>query len=540
MKKRKDSLGFIWLCAGIIGLMALSFGLIGISMAAEKPQKGGTLIFAVGNECSTYDGHQDSTYGLLHPASPHYSTLLKFDEDSYPKIIGDLAESWTASKDHKIYTFKIRKGVKFHDGSLLTSKDIKATYDKIVFPPQGVVSLRQPFYSSVEKIEAPDPQTVAFHLKWPAASFLGSLASPWNFIYKADILAKNPRWYEKNIMGTGPFKFVEHVGGSHWVGKRNEDYFRKDHPYLDGYRAVFIASTGARVAAVRGGRVMAEFRGFSPSHVEELTKAMGEKIVIKESAMTTMMTANFNCERKPFNDPRVRRALAMAVDHWEGSRVLPKIANVKFVGGMLRPGSEFAMSEDELTKVAGFSRNIEAARKEARRLLKEAGVPEGFAFQIHNRPPAMPYEPLAIWLIDQWRQVGLNVTQRAQELGPYYADVKAGNYSVFMYSISDFMDEPDLQFSRFLSSDKSSQNYGRYKDPVLDDLFLKQSQAMDPAERGKLCKQFEMRVLDEMAYMIPTLWWHRLAPITSQVKGVKFMPSHFLNQDLSNVWLSKE
>jgi peptide/nickel transport system substrate-binding protein len=198
------------------------------------------------------------------------------------------------------------------------------------------------------------------------------------------------------------------------------------------------------------------------------------------------------------------------------------------------------LTDEELTRIAGFSRNIDASRKEARRLLKEAGVPEGFSFQIHNRPPAMPYEPLAVWLIDQWRHIGLNVTQKPQELGPYYADVKAGNYSIFMYSISDFMDEPDLQFVRFLSSDKTAQNYSRYTDRTLDDLYLKQSQAMDPAERRKLCKQFETRVLDEMAYMIPTLWWHRMAPIASQVKGVKFLPSHFLNQDLVNVWLAKE
>lgn len=328
--KKKIPPGNLWMSLLITAL--LLFTPIDSSPAAEKPQYGDILTFAVGSESSTYDGHLEGTYGLIHPAAPHYSLLLKFDEDNYPKIVGDLAESWTVSADHKTYTFKIRKGVKFHDGSLLTSKDVKASYDKIVFPPAGVVSLRKPFYASVEKIETPDDYTIVFRLKWPAASFLGSLASPWNFIYKTDILAKNPHWYEKNIMGTGPFKFVEHVPGSSWVGKRNEDYFRKGHPYLDGYRAVFIPSTGARVAAIRGGRVMAEFRGFSPSHVEELAKAMGDKVQIKESPMTTMITANFNCEKKPFNDPRVRRALALAVDRLEGAKVLPKIANVKFVG----------------------------------------------------------------------------------------------------------------------------------------------------------------------------------------------------------------
>lgn len=529
--------------AGMLtGILILIFSLAwaGGGWAAEKPQYGGILTFAVGSEASTKDGHQEGTYGLIHPASPHYSLLLKYDEDNYPKIIGDLAERWTISKDSKTYTFKINRGVKFHDGSALTAKDIKASYDKIVFPPAGVISYRQALYSAVEKIEAPDEHTVVFRLKWPAASFLGSLASPFNFIYKAEILAKDPHWYEKNIMGSGPFKFVEYVPGSHWVGKRNEDYFRKGHPYLDGYRATFIESTGARAAAIRGGRVMAEFRGFPPSNISDLVRAMGDKVQIKESTVTTILAAVFNTQKKPFDDSRVRRALALAVDHWEGAKVLSQIANVKFAGGLLRPGSEFAMSEAELVQIPGFAKDIVASRKEARRLLREAGIPEGFSLQILNRPPAMPYESMAIWLIDQWRQIGLNVTQKSEEIGPYYADAKAGKFDVLMYSISDYMDEPDLQFSRLLSSDRTAENYGHYTDRVLDELFLLQSQAMGHAERRKLSKQFQVQVLDEKAYIIPTLWWHRMVPLSSQVKGVKLLPSHFLNQDLSNVWLSKD
>jgi len=527
-----------WIGLAVFTFFSMSGG--DASLAAEQPQYGGVLTFAVGTQPPTKDGHREGTFGLIHPCSPHYSLLLKYDEDHYPNIVGDLAENWAISKDHKTYTFNIRRGVKFHDGSVLTSKDIKASYDRIIFPPPGVVSYRQAFYSVVEKVETPDDHTIVFRLKWPAASFFGSLASPWNYIYKAEILAKDPRWYEKNVMGTGPFKFVEHVAGSHWVGKRNEDYFVKGRPYLDGYRATFIEDTGARVAAVRGGRVMAEFRGFSPTHVSDMVRGMGDKIQIKESPLTTIAIAVFNCKWKPFDDPRVRRAMALAVDHWEGARVLPKIAMVKGVGALLRPGSEFALTEEELVKIAGFSRDIEASRKEARRLLREAGVPEGFSFQLFNRPPAMPYEPVAVWLIDQWRKIGLNPTQKFLDRGPYFADARAGKFPVCIYSISDYVDEPDLQFTRFVSEEKSPVNYGQYTDRVLDELFLKQSQAMDAAERRKLCKQFQIRVLDEMAYIVPTLWWLRMAPISPKVKGVKLLPSHFLNQDLSNVWLSRE
>ncbi len=541
MEKEKSQRTFELLVGGvIISFFVFSSFLAWNTTAAEKPQYGGTLTFAVGTQPPTKDAHMADTFGLIHPCSPHYSILLKFDEDNYPKIIGDLAESWTISSDNKTYTFKIRRRVKFHDGSVLTSKDIKASYDKIIFPPSGVVSFRKAFYSAVEKVESPDDHTIVFRLKWPAASFLSSLASPWNFIYKAEILGKDPHWYEKNVMGTGPFKFVEHVSGSHWVGKRNEDYFVKGRPYLDGYRATFIEDTGARVAAVRGGRVMAEFRGFSPSHISDMVHAMGDKIQIRESSMTTMATVVFNCKWKPFDDPRVRRAMALAVDHWEGARVLPKIATVKWAGALLRPGSEYALTEGELVKITGFARDIEASRKEARRLLREAGVPEGFSFQLFNRPPAMPYEPVAVWVIDQWRKIGLNATQKFLDRGPYFADARAGKFPVFIYAISDYVDEPDLQFIRFISDDKSAMNYGHYTDRVLDELFLRQSQTMDPAERRKLCKQFQVRVLDEMAYIIPTLWWHRMTPLLPKVKGVKLLPSHFLNQDLANVWLGKD
>jgi len=537
MKKSKTrKMSIHW--TGLLVLAAFFIVWAEASSAAEQPQRGGILTYAVGNDSATIDGHQESTYGLAQPIAPFYSLLLKWDEDNYPKIVGDLAESWTESPDHKTYTFKIRKGVKFHDGSLLTSRDIKATYEKIIFPPPGLKSRWKLFYHSVEKIETPDEHTVVFRLKWPTASFLSGLASPWNFVYKADILAKDPRWYEKNVMGTGPFKLQEFVPGSSVSGVRNNDYFRKGLPYLDGFRAVFMTSTGARLAAIRGGRVHTEFRGFAPSHIDELVKAMGDKVKIMESPLNTSNALHFNAEKKPLNDPRVRRALALAVDHWGAAKVLSKITFCKTPGAILRPGSEFAMTEAELTRIPAYSKDIEANRKEARRLLREAGVPEGFSLVIHTRPPQMPFEPVAIWLIDQWRKIGLNVTQKYFEMGAYYADLKAKRHDMYLTGKSSYMDDPDTQFEVNLSN--SAQNYMFYKDPVVDDLYTKQSRAIDPAERRKLCKQLELRILDEMTYEIVFLWWDRIIPVASNVRGLKLLPNHFINQDRSTIWLSKD
>ncbi|MFQ5852301.1 MAG: ABC transporter substrate-binding protein [Candidatus Binatia bacterium] len=526
------SIGFV-----LIALVALAF--TPRLRAAEKPRYGGTLNFAVPKDPPSFDGHRENTFALIHPVAPHYSLLLKFDQNAYPKIVGDLAESWTISKDGLTYTFKIRKGVRFHDGSLLTARDIKATYDKIIFPPKGVVSARKGSYLMVKSVEAPDDQTVVFRLKWPAPSLLANLASPWNFVYKADILEKDPNWYKKNIMGTGPFKFKEYVPGSHWIGVKNKDYFMKGRPYLDGYRAIFIKSTSARVDAIRGGRALIEFRGFSPAGRDKIVKTLGDKAKVQEGPWLCYLSVAINNEKPPFNDVRVRKALTLALDRWEGSKALSKIAIVKPVGALMRPGSEFAMSEKELTKLAGFGKDIKAARKEARRLLKEAGA-EGLKFTFKNRDLPMPYGHLGIWLIDQWRAIGVNVEQKVLERGPFFSDRKKGNFDTIMDWECGFMDEPDLQLFKFLSKGKSGANYSRFTDPVLDDLYEKQSRAKSLEERLKLIRAFEKRVLDEKVYTFPTLWWYKINPHWAKVRGWKQLPSHYLNQDLRDVWLAEK
>src|SRR5215467_1423254 len=400
--------------------------------AQDKPRSGGELVFAVPSEPPSYDAHREETFGVIHPLAPHYNTLLRPDPNDRlaTKVVGDLAESWTISKDGRTYTLKLRHGVKFHDGSEMTSKDVKASYDKIIFPPAGVASDRKGEYLDVEAVQAPDPYTAVFRLKWPSGSFLMSLASPWNWIYKADILAKDMRWYETHVMGTGPFLFVEHVRGSHWVGKKNPNYWDKGKPYLDGFRAVFIKDSAAQVAAVRGERAHIQFRGFSPAERDSLVAALGPKITVQESPWDCAAWVAINHEKKPFDDKRVRRALSLALDRYQGSQALSKIAIVKEVAGVVVPGTPYATPPSELEKLAGYSHDISKSRAEAKRLLKEAGVPEGFSFSLKNRNVPMPYEPVAIWLVDQWRQIGLTARHEFIESTKWEADLREGNYEV--------------------------------------------------------------------------------------------------------------
>ncbi|MGH7267238.1 MAG: ABC transporter substrate-binding protein [Candidatus Rokuibacteriota bacterium] len=507
--------------------------------AQETPRAGGELAYSVLAEPPSFDAHQEATFAVPHTTAPFYSLLVKFDPFEYPKIVPDLAESWTISPDGRVYEFRLRDGVKFHDGSVLTSGDVKASLDHVVFPPAGVTSPRKAVYRQVASVEAPNPRTVRVTLKQPSPAMLTFLASPWNYIYKADALGKDPHWYKKNVMGTGPFKLAEYVPGSHVLGKKNPDYFMKGLPYLDGFRALFIVDGAARVAALRGGRVAADFVGATPVLDQaSLEQALGDRIVIQKSPWTCVLTIAFHHEKKPFDDPRVRRALSLALDRREAARVLNDFTEYGTVAGISQPGAPYAMPPAELEKVPGYWPDIEKSRAEARRLLKEAGVPDGFSFAFTNRG-LTGTSRVGVYVIDQWRKIGLNATHRVLETGPYFTALRSGDFEASVDFSCDFADEPDLQLTKYLSSEKSPINYCRYTDATLDELFERQSREQNLERRKQLVWEFERRVLGEMAHQVIILGQVRAVAHWAHVKGWKVTPSHYLNQDLATVWLAR-
>ncbi|HYH41237.1 MAG TPA: ABC transporter substrate-binding protein [Burkholderiales bacterium] len=506
------------------------------AFAADQPRSGGLLKFAVGAEPPNYDCHANSSFAFIHPVRPHYSTLLEFDTAKYPAIKGDLAESWTVAKDGLTYTFRLRKGVKFHDGTTFSSEDIRATYDRLRKPPAGVLSLRQATYADIASIETPDPNTVIFKLSKPNASMLANFASPWDCVYSAARLKKDPKFPERNIMGTGPFTFDEHVAGSHWRGRKFKDYFQKGKPHLEGFLAIFI-SGAPMVNALAAGEVLAEFRGHSPADRDRIMKTLGAKGQVQETPWVCSLVVTFNTKKKPFDDARVRRALSLAIDRWGGAAALSKIALVRHVGGVLRPGYDLAASEKEVLGYPGFSKDINGSRAQAKKLLQEAGVPN-LTFTLTNRNVAMPYTPVGIFLIDQWRQLGVNVKHEQLETKLYLAAQQRDNptFDAALDFNCDFMDEPNLQLVKYLSHDRSSINYAQQTDRTLDALFDKQSGELDKKKRYAILREFEKRALEE-AYTIPTIWWHRIIVTHRNLKGWHITPSHYVGQDLADVWL---
>jgi peptide/nickel transport system substrate-binding protein len=520
-------------------LGAAAFALSGAATQAhaQQPKRGGILNFAITAETPHYDCHGSDTFATLHFSSPFYSTLLRYDLSKFPEVEGDIADSWTVAPDKLTYTFKLHPGVKFHDGTPFTSADVKATYDRLRNPPQGVVSTRQATFADIASIETPDPLSIVFKMKAVNSSMLDHFASPWNCIYSAKDLAADPNWPKTHINGTGPFMFVEHIKGSYVSGKRNENYFRKGLPYLDGFKGIFTLQAAAMLNALQGGQVLAEFRGVSPAERDRIAQAMGDRIRVEESSWTVNLIVAFNTEKKPFDDVRVRRALLMAIDRWGGSQGLSRIATLRSVGGVLRPGSPLATPPDELAKLPGFSRDIKAAREDAKKLLAEACVPN-LKFVLWNRNLAMPYTPAGIFLVDQWRQIGVEVEHKQSDTAPYLAALASGNYEVAVDFSNLFNDDATLSLTKYLSHDKNPLNLSRANDAELDKLFEQQVREGDVEKRKLLIRAFEKRLF-EQAYQEPLLWWHRIVLTHKTVIGWKMSPSHNLGQDLAEVWLNQ-
>jgi peptide/nickel transport system substrate-binding protein len=523
------------LLAGLVAVSAWA----ALPAQAETPKKGSILKFVVPDEPPSFDGHKETTFAMIHPIAPFYSVLIRVPPEDPAKneFVCDLCTEMPKAADGgKTYAFKIRKGVKFHDGSALTAKDVLASYQRIIFPPQGVSSARHAWFSMVESVTAPDDETVVFKLKHPSGAFLPALANPFNFIYSKAVLDKDQHWYEKNVMGSGPFVFESRQAGALVKGKRNPDYYHKGLPYLDGFEAIFAKTQTLRVQAIRGDQAAIEFRGFPPKSRDDLVAALGKDITVQESDWNCSLLVTPNHKKKPFDDVRVRKALTLSVDRWGGSKDLAKIAIVKTVGGVVFPGHPLAATKAELEQLAGYWPDINKSRAEAKRLLKEAGASD-LKFTLSNRGVDQPYTIVGTWLIDQWKQVGITVEQKVEATGPFYASLDSGNFDVTMDFNCQAVVNPLGDTSKFLPN--AGDQYGKFEDAELLKLHEAMNRTGDEAEQRRLMRAYEKRVLDEEAHNAITLWWYRIIPHRTYVKGWKITPSHYLNQDLSVVWIDK-
>ena len=191
------------------------------ALGQDTPKRGGILTFMIPADSSpSFDGHREATFATIHAVAPFYSVLIRANPenpgDTTAFVCDVCTEIPTPTDGGRTYAFPIRGDVRFQDGSVMTADDVAASWNEIIDPPEGIISARQGYYSMVDKVEATDPKTVVFHLKFATGAFLPAIADPYAFIYQKAILDRDPHWYESHIMGSGPFRFKEYqIGRAH-------------------------------------------------------------------------------------------------------------------------------------------------------------------------------------------------------------------------------------------------------------------------------------------------------------------------------------
>jgi peptide/nickel transport system substrate-binding protein len=523
-------------------LLGALFALAATAATAETPKRGGILTYMIPADSGpSLDGHRETTYAVVHATAPFYSVLIRVNPEN-PASTSDFAcdlctEMPQVTDDGRTYTFKIRKGVTFHDGSPLTAEDVAASWRKIIYPQPGVASARQNNFVMVDSVTAPDDATLVIKLKFATLSFLPALADPFAYIYAKKILDQDMHWYEKNIMGSGPFKLVDYQIGQSIKGERNLSYYHAGQPYLDGFVAIFAPKQSVRTEAIRADRAALEFRSLPPSARDQLVKELGDKIQVQESDWNCGNVVTPNHQKKPFDDVRVRKALFLAIDQWKGAEALSKIAIIKTVGSIVFPGSPLAATKDELQQMIGYWPDIEKSRAEARRLLQEAGQ-QNLAFELLNRNVDQPYKIVGTWLVDEWSKIGIKATQRVVPTGPWFDAMRSGDFTVALQANCQNVVNPIADVGRWLPHEVHRENFGYFSDPEEIKIYDKLLRETDAAKARVLMRQFDTHI-NEQAHQLMVTWWRRIVPMHAYVKGWKISPSHYLNQDLANIWLDK-
>jgi peptide/nickel transport system substrate-binding protein len=525
---------------GVLGLsvvLLVGLGAAPSALAQEQPRYGGIMKVAIAGDPPSLDMHQESTFKVFIPMSNCYNGLVVYNPHGYPEIIGDLANSWTSSEDGMTWTFTLHQGVKFHDGSELTSADVKASWDRIVFP-KDTISTRKSLYRAVKRIEAPDRYTVVFRLHYPSASFLSLVAYAHNFIFAKKYLDQDPHWYKTNVMGTGPFKLKEIVRGSYLEVERNPDYFKPGLPYLDGIKYFMIKDLSARAKSVRSGRTDVELRGFPPAEVDAIKAQLGDKVVVRYPKAINHWGVAFNVDAKPFDDERVRQALSLALNRYDMANVLGPLTGLETVGGLLHPDTPWALSSEELQALPGFGKDEQANLRAAKRLLAEAGYPNGFKTVVTNRSVKLPYIDFGIYLVSAWKKIGVEAEHKLEESATWFKTRRTRDFAVMVDPfLSAGTGDPDQMMTKYITG--GSDNYGRISDPELDRLFNLQKVELDVQKRIALVKEMQNLIIGK-GYFLPGLWWTRIEVRSARIRNYEPHHSHHMNRRMEDVWLAKD
>ncbi len=494
---------------GLAADVPLQFDGSKFQLAAPEPnpKRGGVLRYAITSRPPHFDVHQSGTINSLGAQGCMFDNLVRRDpRDSGKTIIPDLAHSWEIAEDGKTYTFTLRKGVQFHDGAELTSDDVKATFDRIRKPPQGILIPRSILFTTVEEITTPDKYTVQFKLSEPRPPnfIMSAIASGWNVIVRKKTLEDNNYNLRKVEVypGTGPYKSKRRVENEVWAMEKNTAYWNQGLPYLDGiefYHALpFSTELGS---AVLSGRV-------------DYARIVDPVTTRKAKATPGMSTATFNqsviqgtwvnLKRKPLDDPRVRRALHLAFDRPVLIDVVKDVTPMR-VGGFIYPFSDFATPPVELAKRPGYQEDTTAAIKEARALMAAAGHADGIKgldFLVRDVASFKIWAQAIQAMLKELINVETNLRTVVESV--WFDDVASGHFDLAIGAIVSTLLDPSDYFNAWYKGG-GPQNYSGWNNAVFNERQPKIDQEVDSSKRLALVREDEM-LMEQDPPVLPVAW----------------------------------
>jgi peptide/nickel transport system substrate-binding protein len=467
-----------------------------------------------------------------------YNNLVRWNPvDGVNSIVPDLAESWEKSADGKSYTFKLRQGVKFHDGTPFSSADVVATFERIKSPPEGSISGSKTLFAVVDKIEAPDASTVKFTLSKPVPYFLEVVAGSSAVIYSKKSIDENKGDLRKVIApGTGAFKVKENRQGERWLFEKNPDYWDKELPYLDGIEMIHAAAWTDRGTAVLTGQADMSWNVSMETWLEGQKRTQEIKVGRFPSLGAYVLW--LNAAKKPLDDGRVRRAINLAISRQDLYVAFQTQEPMKLT--RYQPAaSPLAMTPDEVGKLPGYRQDKSEDLAQAKKLLQEAGVAAGSPIEIVCANVAPHAELLAPAVKGMLDKLGFQAKIRTVERSILQTDERnKGQFEVML----DTSGYPTLDpIIGWLAAFKTggSQNFYKYSNPEIDKLLDQLEVETDETKRKQMAKQVE-DTLDQDGPWITIGFTDHLPMWRANVKGLSLEKRRFSEWGRFDVaWLDK-
>ena len=471
-----------------------------IPASTKPPKKGGALTRASAWDPPVLDPRLTQSVGLYQFAGLVHNRMVRYafpDEISGPgdmSLKGDLAESWTTSPDGRVWTFKIRKGVKWQNvpplnGRELVAADIKYCYEQ--YAKEGVQTFT---FEAIEGMETPDKHTLRIHLKGANHLFVQNLAEPIAVVFSKEVLEEDGD-LKKRMIGTGPFIMKEHTRKVKVVLQKNPDYFDTGRPYLDQYTILSTPDAATRLAAFRTGQSDILWLA-SPSEVETVRKTTANIQVHRYHDTLAPFGLALAQDRAPYNDVRVRRAISMAIDR-------PKQLSTVFEGsGILGHGVPWIYYQDKAPVMKDLGQYWEYKPAEAKKLLTEAGHGKGFETTLFYYE-YFPQMTSQVQLVQQDLKKNLNIDVKITKLDytSYYGRYVEGKWDGMSWGFqSGHAIGLDERTYHYMHS-KSTKNFFRVNDPVIDDLTTKLHQTAAPGDQRALAKKIVDREYDQVLRM---------------------------------------